>query len=135
MIAALLGGVLIGSAALLFFALNGRIAGVSGIIRNFLFGKERLGSMLFLIGVVAGAGIFYALGGSTPVARENFPAWLLALAGVLTGFGTALARGCTSGHGVCGLGRLSPRSLAAVATFIGTAMLTTFVVRHIFGVS
>lgn len=132
---ALLGGALIGGAAALLFALNGRIAGISGLIGSLLFSKERLWPALFLAGLVAGAGIFYALGGSAPVPRPDFPAWLLALAGALVGFGTAMARGCTSGHGVCGLARLSPRSLAATLTFLATAILTTFVVRHIFGMN
>ena len=131
---ALLGGVLIGSAATLFFWLNGRIAGISSVINSLLFSKDRLWPALFLFGLVVGAALFYALGGSAPVPRSSFPAWLLALAGVLVGFGTALARGCTSGHGVCGLGRLSLRSLVATLTFLSVGLLTTFVVRHIFGV-
>ena len=131
---ALLGGVLIGGAATLFFWLNGRIAGISGVIASLLFFKERLWPALFLSGIVAGAAIFYALGGSAPVPRGSFPLWLLAFSGVLVGFGTALARGCTSGHGVCGLGRLSLRSLVATLTFLSVGLLATFVVRHIFGV-
>src|ERR1017187_7663709 len=134
MVNALLGGVLIGSAATLFFWLNGRIAGVSSVIAGLLFTKDRLWPALFICGIVAGAAIFYALGGSVPVPRSNFPAWLLALAGILVGYGTELARGCTSGHGVCGLGRLSLRSLVATLTFLSVGLLTTFVVRHIFGV-
>ena len=134
---ALLGGLLIGSAATLFFVLNGRIAGISGLINSLMFNRERpqsVQSALFLLGLVAGAGIFYALGGGVPVARANFPAWLLALAGILVGFGTAMAHGCTSGHGVCGLARLSPRSMVAVLTFLATAIFTTFIVRHVFGI-
>jgi len=131
---ALFGGVLIGGAAVLFFWLNGRIAGVSSVIVGLLLGKERLWPALFLFGIVAGAALYYALGGSAPAPRNNFPVWLLALAGLSVGFGTALARGCTSGHGVCGLGRLSLRSLVATLTFLGVGLLTTFVVRHLFGV-
>ncbi|MEJ1958449.1 MAG: YeeE/YedE thiosulfate transporter family protein [Nitrosomonadales bacterium] len=131
---ALTGGVLIGSAAALLFWLNGRIAGVSGVISNLLFYKDRIWPALFLVGIVAGAALFYAFGGSAPVPRTTFPAGLLAIAGILVGFGTALARGCTSGHGVCGLGRLSLRSLVATLTFLSVGLLTTFVVRHIFGV-
>lgn len=131
---ALLGGVLIGSAATLFFWLNGRIAGISSVINNLLFSKERLWSALFILGIVGGAAIFYAFGGNAPTQRMGFPLWLLALSGALVGFGTALARGCTSGHGVCGLGRLSLRSLVATLTFLSFGFLSTFVVRHIFGV-
>jgi uncharacterized membrane protein YedE/YeeE len=134
MVNALLGGVLIGCAATLLFWLNGRIAGVSSVIAGLIFSKQRLWPALFLFGIAGGAAIFYALGGSVPIPRNNFPAWLLALAGLLVGFGTALARGCTSGHGVCGLGRLSLRSLVATLTFLSFGLLTTFVVRHIFGV-
>lgn len=134
-ISALSGGVLIGVAATLLLWLNGRIAGVSGIIDNLLFTRERLWPALFIAGIVAGAATFYALGGSPPMPRTSFPAWLLALSGVLVGFGTALARGCTSGHGVCGLGRLSLRSLAATLTFLVFGLLAAFIVRHIFGVS
>jgi len=131
---ALIGGILIGGSATLLFWLNGRIAGISSIVASLLFTKDRLWSALFLLGLVAGAAIYYALGGSVPVPRSNFPVWLLAAAGVLVGFGTALARGCTSGHGVCGLGRLSLRSLVATLTFLSVGLLTTFVVRHLFGV-
>jgi uncharacterized membrane protein YedE/YeeE len=134
MVNALLGGVLIGVAATLFFWLNGRIAGISSVIVTVLFTKDRLWPVLFIIGIVAGSAIFYALGGSAPIPRSSFPSWLLILAGVLVGYGTALARGCTSGHGVCGLGRLSLRSLVATLTFLSVGLLTTFIVRHIFGV-
>jgi uncharacterized membrane protein YedE/YeeE len=132
---ALIGGVLIGGSATLLLWLNGRIAGISSIVASLLFTKDRLWPALFLFGVVAGAAIYYALGGNAPTPRSNFPVWLLAMAGVLVGFGTALARGCTSGHGVCGLGRLSLRSLVATLTFLAVGLLTTFVVRHLFGVN
>jgi len=131
---ALIGGVMIGASATLLLWLNGRIAGISSIVASLMFTKDRLWPALFLLGLVAGAAIYYALGGSAPVPRRNFPVWLLTLAGVLVGFGTALARGCTSGHGVCGLGRLSLRSLVATLTFLTVGLLTTFVVRHLFGV-
>ncbi|HLP97223.1 MAG TPA: YeeE/YedE thiosulfate transporter family protein [Sideroxyarcus sp.] len=130
----LAGGLLIGSAASLLLWLNGRIAGISSIIANLLFSKSHLWPLLFALGIVGGAALFYALGGSTPTPRADFPAWLLALAAVLIGFGTAMAHGCTSGHGVCGLGRLSLRSLVATVTFLSVGLLTTFVVRHVFGV-
>lgn len=131
---ALTGGLLIGTAASLLLLFTGRIAGISGLINRLMFSTDRLWPTLFLIGLVLGAAMFYWLGGERPVARENFPMWLLALAGVLVGFGTSLAKGCTSGHGVCGLGRMSLRSLAAVLTFLLTGILTTFVIRHLLGV-
>jgi uncharacterized membrane protein YedE/YeeE len=114
--------------------LNGRIAGVSSLIINTIFSKERLWPALFLAGIVGGALLVYASGIVAPVPRSSFPAWLLVVAGVIVGFGTALAKGCTSGHGVCGLGRLSLRSLVATLTFLSVAIVTTFIVRHIFGV-
>lgn len=131
---ALTGGLLIGTAASLLLLFTGRIAGISGLINRLMFSTDRLWPTLFLIGLVLGAAIFYWLGGERPSARHDFPVWLLALAGVLVGFGTSLAKGCTSGHGVCGLGRMSLRSLAAVLTFLLTGILTTFVVRHLLGV-
>lgn len=130
----LAGGVLIGAAATLFLWLNGRLAGVSSMIGNLLFSKERIGYALFLSGIVNGAFLFHLLGGTPPVPRPDFPVWLLGIAGVLVGAGTSMAHGCTSGHGVCGLGRLSLRSLVATLTFLSVAILTTYVVRHIFGV-
>ena len=130
----LIGGLLIGTAASLLLWLNGRIAGISSIIVNLLFSKTRTWPILFAIGIIAGAYIYYAFGGEVPTARPNFPAWLLAVAGILIGFGTSLSHGCTSGHGVCGLGRLSLRSLVATVTFLITGIVTTFVVRHIFGI-
>lgn len=128
------GGALIGTAAALLLWLNGRIAGVSSMVINLMFSRERLVPALFLAGIVDGAALYYWAGGSAPVAREHFPVWLLALAGVLVGVGTGMARGCTSGHGVCGLGRLSLRSLVATLIFLSVAIVTTYVVRHIFGV-
>jgi uncharacterized membrane protein YedE/YeeE len=134
---ALLGGIFIGLAASLLLWLNGRLAGISGILWRFFFAKpgDALWRVLFLVGVVGGAGIYYALYGNAPVARETFPVWLLVISGFLVGYGTSLGNGCTSGHGVCGLGRLSLRSLVATLIFLLTAILTTFVVRHLLGVA
>lgn len=133
---ALAGGVFIGISAVLLLWLNGRIAGISNIVGNLLFsgGGDRLWRALFLIGLVAGAAIYYAGFGNAPGGREHFPGWLLALAGLLVGFGTSLSNGCTSGHGVCGLGRLSPRSLAATMIFLSAGIVTAMVVRQLFKV-
>jgi hypothetical protein len=87
--------------------------------------------VLFLGGLVGGAALFYALNGHAPQARAAFPGFLLIVGGLLVGMGTGLARGCTSGHGVCGLARLSPRSLAATVTFLLVAIATTYAVRHV----
>ncbi|HEX5393214.1 MAG TPA: YeeE/YedE thiosulfate transporter family protein [Rhodocyclaceae bacterium] len=134
---AMLGGVLIGTSAAILFLFNGRIAGVSGIIRKLAFKQSTnaLHSLLFLGGLVFGAWAFEAWSGESPIPRHDFPAWLLALAGLLVATGTSLANGCTSGHGVCGLARFSRRSFIAVAIFLGTAILTTYVVRHLWGVA
>ncbi len=135
-VSALAGGVLIGAAAALLLWLNGRIAGVSGITNGLLAWKrgDILWRLLFLGGLVAGAGVYYGWFGNAPLARPNFPGGLLAAGGLLVGFGTSFGSGCTSGHGVCGLGRLSLRSLVATVIFLVTGILTTFVVRHLFGV-
>ncbi|MFT4198693.1 MAG: YeeE/YedE thiosulfate transporter family protein [Pseudoxanthomonas sp.] len=131
---ALIGGSLVGLAATLLLWFNGRIAGVSGIL-NSAVAERGVWRWPFLLGLVIGAGVFALLGGPVPVPRTGFPAWLLVVAGVLVGYGTALGNGCTSGHGVCGLARLSPRSLVAVVVFLGTAIATTYLLRHAFGVA
>jgi uncharacterized membrane protein YedE/YeeE len=133
----LIGGLLIGLAATLLLWLNGRLAGISGILWRLFFSKpgDAWWRVLFLLGIVGGAALDYALFGNAPVARTTFPVWLLIVAGFLVGYGTSLGNGCTSGHGVCGLGRLSLRSLVATLTFLAIAIITTFVVRHVFGVA
>ncbi len=133
---ALLGGALIGLAATLLLWLNGRLAGISGMLWRLSFTKsaDSLWRVLFLVGVVGGAALYYAVFGGTPEPRETFPVWLLVVGGFLVGYGTSLGNGCTSGHGVCGLGRLSLRSLVAVLVFLSAAIVTTFVVRHLLGV-
>ncbi|MEA5667448.1 YeeE/YedE family protein [Stenotrophomonas sp. MH1] len=130
---ALLGGVLIGMAASLLLWLTGRIAGISGMLGGVLLPKrgEIAWRLAFLIGLVgAGAAWLWSVPGAY-VPRQGFPPLLLVVAGVLVGIGTRMGNGCTSGHGVCGLGRLSLRSLAAVLTFMLTAVITTFIVRHV----
>lgn len=129
---ALMGGVLIGVSATLLLALNGRIAGISGMVNEAIsFKASEVWRWGFIIGMVlGGAGYEYRLASQpTPVSMPE--PWAMVLGGFLVGFGTRLGKGCTSGHGVCGLGRLSLRSLAAVVTFLITAMLTVFIVRHV----
>lgn len=130
---ALVGGILVGLSATLLLWLNGRVAGVSGILGGILFPRpgEVSWRLLFLVGLVVAAGLYMALVPGAAVPRTDFPRAGLVAAGVLVGFGTRMGNGCTSGHGVCGLGRLSARSLAAVLTFMATATATTFVVRHL----
>ena len=133
-LASLLGGILIGTSASWLLWMNGRLAGVSGMMWRMIFAKPAGWRVTFLAGLIGGAALFYKLFGGAPVARENFPVWLLIVSGLLVGYGTSLGNGCTSGHGVCGLGRLSLRSLIATLTFLLVAIITTFIVRHLTGV-
>lgn len=130
---ALAGGVLIGLSATLLLWLNGRVAGVSGILNGVLFPRSRdvAWRAAFLLGLVVAAGLYMTLVPGAPQPRVDFPRAGLIFAGLLVGFGTRMGNGCTSGHGVCGIGRLSVRSITAVATFMATAIVTTFVVRHL----
>jgi uncharacterized membrane protein YedE/YeeE len=133
---ALAGGLLIGVAATSLLWFNGRIAGISSITGN-LFSPQRgevLWRVIFLVGLVAGAAGFYAAFGGAPQTRASYSSGLLIAAGLLVGFGTSLGGGCTSGHGVCGLGRLSLRSLVATVIFLVVGIAATFVTRHIVGV-
>jgi len=130
----LLGGVLIGCAAVLLLWSIGRIAGISGIASGVFAGarSERDWRIAFIAGLaIAGAVTMQFV--PSPPRMQTGPTALLLAAGLLVGFGTRLGNGCTSGHGVCGLGRFSRRSLAAVVTFMSAAMTTTFVVRHVIG--
>jgi hypothetical protein len=141
-LSAAVGGALIGLSAALLMLSTGRIAGISGIARGLLSNGagEFAWRALFLAALIAGAWLYYAFAGPAaqatvvPHARPGFPPLLLVVAGLAVGYGTALARGCTSGHGVCGLARLSPRSLAATLTFLVAGIVTTWVVRHLLGV-
>ena len=133
---ALAGGVLIGVAAALLLWLNGRIADVSTIAAGLLAWKKDdvAWRLLFLVGLVAGAWIYYLFQEPAPLPRPGFPGWLLAVAGLLVGFGTSFGNGCTSGHGICGLGRLSERSLVATGAFLVTGIIAASVTRQFFGV-
>ena len=131
---ALAGGVLIGLAAVLLLWLDGRIAGVSGILAGVVTGASNWRtSMAFLVGLVGGAALYCAASGHPPPLRSGFPVIPLALAGVLVGFGTAWSGGCTSGHAVCGIARLSRRSVVATIAFMVTAVAATYIVRHVLG--
>jgi uncharacterized membrane protein YedE/YeeE len=131
-LAALAGGVLIGAAASLLLRVNGRVAGISGILSG-LFSRERdeIGwRVLFVAGLLVGGALFAVLHPAA-LAVELPPSTGVTLAGgLLVGVGTRLSGGCTSGHGVCGISRLSVRSIAATLTFLAAGMLTVFLVRH-----
>ncbi len=131
---ALAGGALIGLSASLFILANGRIAGISGLLGSLL---ERAGDglgekALFLFGLLLAPVVWTAISGAPPVRIDA--GWLALLAaGLLVGVGTRYGSGCTSGHGVCGLARLSPRSLVATLAFMAMGFLTTYVMRHLIG--
>lgn len=134
-VSALIGGLLIGASAALFLVLNGRIAGISGILGG-LIPPERgqVGWRLaFMAGMFIAPLIYVASGGALPAIELDASLPLLVVAGVIVGFGTRLGAGCTSGHGICGIGRGSPRSLAATAVFMASAIGTVFITRHIIG--
>ncbi|RUR27772.1 YeeE/YedE family protein [Vreelandella andesensis] len=141
----LIGGVLIGLSAVWLMGALGRIAGISGIIGNLITLRPKGDSawrLAFLVGLVSGPLVIMAMGGGlgnvvdAPGAVIGAPAGgvpLMLIAGLLVGLGTGLGSGCTSGHGVCGLARLSTRSMAATGVFLITAIVTVYVTRHMIG--
>lgn len=137
-LAALLGGAMIGGAAIWLAWSNGRIAGISGIIGHLVDllvqrKHEHFGWRLaFLLGLV-GAPLFWKIFAELPPVIEQASTGVLVAGGVLVGLGTRYANGCTSGHGICGLSRFSLRSLVAVCSFMGSAMVTVYLVRHVIG--
>lgn len=135
-LAPLAGGILIGLAAAVLLFFHGRIAGISGILGGALRNRQRgdLGWRLaFLVGLLAAGAVAVLLSPTQVEITIDRSLGAMALAGLLVGFGTALGSGCTSGHGVCGIARLSKRSLVATATFMAVGALTVFVVNHLLG--
>ncbi|MBT2801025.1 YeeE/YedE family protein [Halomonas sp. ISL-56] len=142
----LAGGVLIGLSATWLMATLGRIAGISGIVGNLITQRRPKGDsawrVAFLLGLISGSLVIMALGGGlgnvagNPGGVIGAPAGgvgLMLVAGLLVGVGTGLGSGCTSGHGVCGLARLAPRSMAATGMFLLTALVTVYISRHLLG--
>jgi uncharacterized protein len=128
-----IGGAMIGASAVLLMATHGRIAGISGIaVRMFLpyLDKDAAGRLMFIIGLIAAPLLYATLTGGWAPMTIAASSGLLVAAGLLVGFGSIWGNGCTSGHGICGLSRLSVRSLVAVATFMTTAIITVFITRH-----
>jgi len=135
-ISALLGGALIGLSVSLLLLLNGRMAGISGIM-NGLFSspkKEELWRGLFLIGLIIGAVLFQWLTHDSLPLRQNYPLWLIVVGGFFVGMGTRMGSGCTSGHGICGIANFSRRSIVATITFMLSGMFTVFIVKYVIGV-
>jgi uncharacterized membrane protein YedE/YeeE len=134
-VAALQGGALIGTSALLCWVLLGRTAGISGIVAGAAqaSGAERNWRLAFLAGLILAPLVFALAGGALPVPEVTRNPAMLVVAGLLVGFGTRMGGGCTSGHGVCGLARLSWRSVVATGTFMASAVATVFVTRHLLG--
>lgn len=130
--ASLAGGALIGLAAALLVLFNGRIAGISGILGGLLpWPKGDTTWRLAFLAGLAGAPLVYVLLQPLPEVQSDAGTAVLVAAGLLVGVGTRYGSGCTSGHGVCGISRLSPRSLAATAAFMAAGFVTVYVVRHL----
>ena len=134
-VSALLGGVMIGLAASALVLVNGRIAGISGILGGSLEGSkdDLLWRISFLTGLVIGPWLVTAARGRFPEIVIQAPLLTLVVAGILVGFGTRLGSRCTSGHGVCGVARASPRSVVATIVFFLTGAITVFITRHVLG--
>jgi hypothetical protein len=131
----LTGGIILGIASALFILINGRILGISGILGGLLPPKvgDTTWRIAFLLGMFAAPTVFHAVVPAEYVTAPRIEAteWMIVVAGLLVGVGTRYASGCTSGHGVCGLSRLSPRSLVATASFMSAGFVTVYVVRHL----
>ncbi|OSP54842.1 YeeE/YedE family protein [Pseudoruegeria sp. SK021] len=131
------GGMLIGGAAVLLMATNGRIAGISGLTSR-LFSRSTEGeargvSALFVLGLLLAAPLWMLVSGGWPQQWVPSSPVLMAVAGLLVGFGATYGNGCTSGHGVCGISRGSARSIVATVTFMAAAFVTVFIMRHLIG--
>lgn len=132
-ISALIGGAMIGLSAVLLLWLNGRIAGISGIFHGLfpIHKKDFLWRLLFLVGLIFGTWIYYFFPAIHFIPRSHYPIGLLFLSGFIVGIGTRLSGGCTSGHGVCGIARLSFRSFLATIVFFLFGLLSVYFIRHI----
>jgi len=133
--ASLAGGIILGLASAIFILVNGRILGISGILGGLLPPKagDTTWRVAFILGVLAAPTVFHAVIPAQYLTDPRIDAsdWMVIAAGLLVGIGTRYASGCTSGHGVCGLSRLSPRSLVATLSFMGAGFVMVFVLRHI----
>ncbi|MGB3406321.1 MAG: YeeE/YedE family protein [Jannaschia sp.] len=132
-VASLIGGVLVGLSAVMVMAGFGRIAGIAGITLGAAASDDRVWRLAFIGGLLAAPVVWVLVLAEVPQQTVSSRTGAMVIAGLLVGLGTAIGSGCTSGHGVCGLARLSRRSLAAVATFMGFAGVTVFILRHVVG--
>lgn len=130
---ALIGGVLIGIASLIATGLSGKVPGISGLLGRLLVPAttDKWWRLLFLIGLIGGAALSFRLWGSAALFRPMRPLLVMAIAGLLVGFGTRLGGGCTSGHGVCGVGTGQKDSIVATFTFVAAGMATVFIYNQI----
>jgi len=128
----LVGGLLIGAASVALLYFLGRIAGIAGIVWGAVSAQpDNAWRWLFILGLLAGPLAYHFVAGVPYPAASSLPWWQAVAGGLLVGIGVRLGSGCTSGHGVCGLGRLSPRSLFATLTFMATGILTVYLIRHV----
>ena len=133
-VSALTGGVIIGLSVVLYFYSTGRLAGISGIFENAITStSQKASNLLFLIGLVVGPVIiYYLITPNKPIVFEITNSYLLIIpGGFLVGFGTRLGGGCTSGHGICGIGRLSVKSMIATSIFVATGVITVFILQQL----
>jgi len=134
--ASLTGGIILGVASSIFILINGRILGISGILGGLLPPKagDTTWRIAFMLGLFAAPTVFHAVVPAQFITAPRIDAtdWMVVAAGLLVGIGTRYASGCTSGHGVCGLSRLSPRSLLATMSFMGAGFVMVYVMRHLF---
>ncbi|MDB5614571.1 MAG: putative transrane protein [Devosia sp.] len=133
-IEALLGGSLVGIAAVALMAVHGRVAGMTGILTGAIWPKGDWDwRVAFLVGAIAAPVVVTLLTGVALPLQADLPSWAIILGGLLVGIGVTFGGGCTSGHGVCGIARLSRRSIVATATFMAATFVTVFVIRHVLG--
>jgi uncharacterized membrane protein YedE/YeeE len=134
-IPSLLGGMILGIAAALYVLLHGRILGISGIVSGLIHPKvgDRSWRIVLILGLLTAPLLAALFFGIRPVVEVEADWLAVVLAGLLVGFGSQYGSGCTSGHGICGLSRLSPRSLIATLSFMGAGFLTVYVLRHLIG--
>ena len=127
------GGILLGLSTIWLLLTLGRVAGISGIAWGSIAGPDRGWRWLFLVGLLLGGLLTHTVIGQPLPDESTAPTWLIAISGLLVGIGTRMGGGCTSGHGVCGLGRRSPRSVTATITFMTLGIVTVFVMQNLIG--